>query len=476
MTPYPTGTPTSAPSGMPTTAAPTETPTTAVPSAVPTSFPTWIRGNETGHDANHSAPKPYTKTKKYDGPSCMDRSEFDSLETMAEQYKNLATTFKGIVVLIDTFAHLLMDVNIDAVILLYVGLMLIHGLMLLFLLYVVYCPGLGVNVFFYYLFDESYKRTMPKRYERRCREVYGSVSDTAHNSLEHYAGRKYTAHAESAMRGARSSVNYGATVAAEGCCDTHYIARFWLIYLLLDVLLFLSGGLILFHLIIIVLGHKGTCRMVYDTLPYLKSNLRVLKEAGEESCYRSLSEAAYATHHWLASEIVTDCNADYGDMERYRIAKADVVILSIATIILCVGHWLLIHWFPTAMTFAKPESLRMHIEELIVDGEDEQIAPLIERAASRLPHLPPPEDDDDTPEEEDPTAAEGKDDEAVVAAGAPASPDLFSAEATFFNAIESKPDPESAAEPEPPHAICIGDDMPSPGRYECCGMNAPAAN
>ncbi|KAH8048381.1 hypothetical protein JL721_11941 [Aureococcus anophagefferens] len=325
---------------------------------------------------------------------------------------NTAKLFKGIVQLIDMVAHMLMDVNVDLVILVYVGLMLLHGLMLLFILYVVYCPGLGVNEFIYYLYDESYKRVMPKRYERRCRELV----DAANAAFADTAGARASKNYNMAYKMARKSV------AAESACDVHYVVRFWLIYLFIDVLLFVCGLLILFHFVIIAMGNKATCRAVFDLLPGIKASLRIFKETAEKSCFFELSDSAYGTHRWYASEIEEDCDVEIQSalIKAMRGDRGDAAIITIATILLCVGHWCLIHWLPAAMAYAKPESLRAHLEDLIVNNEDAEPAPLVSRAKSEmmLADVPPPGDDDaapaadgDAPEEKAPDAA---DDEPTV--------------------------------------------------------------
>ncbi|EGB02761.1 hypothetical protein AURANDRAFT_68590, partial [Aureococcus anophagefferens] len=413
VTPYPTSLPTAAPSDQPTTAYPTATPTTGAPSAVPTSFPTWVRGNLTGHRANFSDDDNYYSSDRMDPPPCMDNDEYDALQAMAKNYKNTAKLFKGIVQLIDMVAHMLMDVNVDLVILVYVGLMLLHGLMLLFILYVVYCPGLGVNEFIYYLYDESYKRVMPKRYERRCREL----ADAANAAFADTAGARASKNYNMAYKMARKSVVYGYNQAAESACDVHYVVRFWLIYLFIDVLLFVCGLLIFFHFVIIALGNKATCRAVFDLLPGIKASLRIFKETAEKSCFFELSDSAYGTHRWYASEIEEDCDVEIQSalIKAMRGDRGDAAIITIATILLCVGHWCLIHWLPAAMAYAKPESLRAHLEDLIVNNEDAELAPLVSRAKSEmmLADVPPPGDDDaapaadgDAPEEKAPDAAD----------------------------------------------------------------------
>ena len=214
----------------------------------------------------------------------------------------------------------------------------------------------------------------------------------------------------------------GYNQAAESACDVHYVVRFWLIYLFIDVLLFVCGLLILFHFVIIALGNKATCRAVFDLLPGIKASLRIFKETAEKSCFFELSDSAYGTHRWYASEIEEDCDVEIQSalIKAMRGDRGDAAIITIATILLCVGHWCLIHWLPAAMAYAKPESLRAHLEDLIVNNEDTELAPLVSRAKSEmmLADVPPPGDDDAAPaadgdatEEKAPDAA---DDEPTV--------------------------------------------------------------
>ena len=78
---------------------------------------------------------------------------------------------------------------------------------------------------------------------------------------------------------------------------------------------------------------------------------------------------------------------------------------SAATACLMVGHWVLIHWVPTGMSFAKPAMLRRHIEALLTEEWYTRLAALreFERRAAAA------DDEADAADLPIPRAAAGRD-------------------------------------------------------------------
>ena len=127
-------------------------------------------------------------------------------------------------------------------------------------------------------------------------------------------------------------------------------------------------------------GANGFPAQVYrDWIPPVRTHHRAMQAAAKRSCFVELDAAARDQAFWAPEDIAENCDVNVSGS--VASSQSDLGTVLTATMLLLIGHYVLVHWFPTAMSFAKPVFLRRRIEDLIASGEDAH--PAVRRAIAK---------------------------------------------------------------------------------------------
>ena len=148
--------------------------------------------------------------------------------------------------------------------------------------------------------------------------------------------------------------------------DRHYAWRWWILYVLHDVIFFAIMVVLLLHVIMMFLGNKRVCRYFYGINGEARSYLRRFIETAEDSCLRDLRTARTdVSLPSIRTSTVAKCDvSDNGDdvtPADYRMSLTLIIVASFGALIV---QWILVHWLPTAMCFARPKKLRKRLVHL----------------------------------------------------------------------------------------------------------------
>ena len=147
--------------------------------------------------------------------------------------------------------------------------------------------------------------------------------------------------------------------------DATYIVRFWTLYALHDIAFFLLVFLLFATYLMRSLGTKETCEYFYQLNPAVEHWASRFRDAALDSCFDDL--ARYASEDLRLPPANDDrCEVRDGDEAtitpgRFRVS---LVSVAVATYALLGFQWLLLHWLPCAMAFARPKRLRDRLKRL----------------------------------------------------------------------------------------------------------------
>ena len=140
--------------------------------------------------------------------------------------------------------------------------------------------------------------------------------------------------------------------------DRHYAFRWWLLYVIQDILFAAILLALIINIFMMFLGDKRTCQIFYHFNGSARAYLRRFIQTAEGSCFKDLfgvvnkvpSKRSYTDERCDVKE------ADYVlTPAAYRVSASVVVSASFSILII---QWILLHWLPTAMCFARPTKLR----------------------------------------------------------------------------------------------------------------------
>lgn len=148
-------------------------------------------------------------------------------------------------------------------------------------------------------------------------------------------------------------------------CDVDYHARFWILYVLHDALFWLALFFAPCCVLMVVAGDKRNCSYMYNTLiQRFASVYKRLLRTARNSCLKDLveevSDLTYA-ETWDDRICAVRDSSSYVTTDEYA---SQSITLTVAAFMLLIIQWHFVRWFPVAMSFAQPRSLRKQLDKL----------------------------------------------------------------------------------------------------------------
>lgn len=156
-------------------------------------------------------------------------------------------------------------------------------------------------------------------------------------------------------------------VTVNRACDSSYVVRWWLLYILHDAFFFFIIFLLLFNLLLLAVGDKRSCTYFYSLNPYVRTSLRQFVDSAVDSCFVDL--AAHDIE--IPPESVERCTVRaWGIVTafEYRVSLLTVMVACNGLVVL---QWILLHWLSTTMAFARPKPLRSRLKKLKFRDDDD---------------------------------------------------------------------------------------------------------
>lgn len=239
-----------------------------------------------------------------------------------------------------------------------------HLITLLFLEYVVFFPSYSYKRYWQQLANCShYKNRLLGReqddYERPTDDFSPRSKASPKRDSESLSTKEYAKLA--AAKGAKDA----SCCLASCVCDVDYHARFWILYVVHDALFWLALIFAPCCVLMIVAGDKRNCSYIYNTLiDRFASVYKRLLRTARNSCLKDLvedvSDMSYA-------ETWDDRICSISDSSRYVTTDeyaSQSITLAVAAFMLLIIQWHFVRWFPVAMSFAQPRSLRKQLDNL----------------------------------------------------------------------------------------------------------------
>ena len=167
-------------------------------------------------------------------------------------------------------------------------------------------------------------------------------------------------------RGSVLAAKFGrrrASDVANHACDSHYAFRFWLLYVIHDLLLWITMFLLLITLIMALAGNRSSCTYVYETL-YSRTHtlLTTMTDTAANSCLVDLRQEATTQLPPIRDK--SHCTVSTTGVAEYAAASTALVLFAL---LIALIQWHFIKWLPAAFGFARPATLRRRLAFLLED-------------------------------------------------------------------------------------------------------------